>query len=49
MSSKRIELQRLATIQEAVNPVSFCLENSSTATLKSDKHPYLEHITRRMT
>ena len=47
--AKCIELRRLATIQEAANPVSFALENSWTATLKSDKHHYLEHITRRMT
>jgi hypothetical protein len=44
-----IELRRLATTQEAANPVSFALENSWTATLKSDKHHYLERLTRRMT
>ena len=42
--AKCTELRRLATIQEAANPVSFALENSWTATLKSDKHHYLEHI-----
>ena len=47
--AKCAELRRLATIQEAASPVSFALENSWTATLKSDKHHYLEHITRRMT
>ena len=47
--AKCIELRRLATIQEAANPVSFALENSWTDTLKSDKHHYLEHLTRRMT
>ena len=47
--AKCIELRRLATIQEAANPVSFALENSWTDTLKSDKHHYLERLTRRMT
>ena len=47
--AKCSELRRLATTQEAANPVSFALENSWTVTLKSDKHHYLEHITRRMT
>ena len=47
--AKCSELRRLATTQELNNPVSFALENSWTATLKSDKHHYLEQITRRMT
>jgi len=47
--AKCAELRRLATIQEAASPVSFALENSWTATLKSDKHNYLERLTRRMT
>ena len=47
--AKCIELRRLATIQEAANPVSLALENSWTDTLKSDKLHYLERLTRRMT
>ena len=43
------ELRRLATAQELSNPVSFALENSWTATLKSDKQHFLEHTTLRMT
>ena len=46
---KCTELRRLATIQEVAHPVSFALANSWTATLKADKHHYLEHLTRRMT
>ena len=45
-------LRRLAADQERNNPVSFAIENSWTATLKSDKQHYLEYIeyiTRRMT
>ena len=49
LKAKCRELQPLATTQELGNPVSFALENSWTATLKSDKHHYLEQITRRMT
>ena len=47
--AKCTELRRLATIQEAANPVSFALANSWTDTLKADKHHHLEHLTRRMT
>ena len=47
--AKCTELRRLATIQEAANPVSFALANSWKDTLKADKHHYLEHLTRRMT
>ena len=47
--AKCSELRRLATAQELNNPVSFALDNSWSATLKSDKHHYLEQITRRMT
>ena len=47
--AKCSELRRLATAQEIHNPVSFALNNSWTDTLKSDKHHYLEQITRRMT
>ena len=43
------KLQRFATAQELSNPVSFALENSWTATLKSDKLHFLEHTTLRMT
>ena len=43
------ELQRLAADQERTNPVSFAIENSWTATLKSDKQHYLEYTLRSMT
>ena len=43
--AKCSELRRLATTQEAANPVSFTLENSWTVTLKSDKHHYWTHYT----
>ena len=43
------ELRRLAATQEQNNPVSFALDNSWTATLKSDKLHFLEQTTRRMT
>ena len=49
-SSKRnVELRRFAATQEQNNPVSFALDNSLTATLKSDKLHFLEHTTQRMT
>ena len=50
MSSKQnVESFNRATTQELGNPVSFALENSGTATLKSDKLHFLEHTTLRMT
>ena len=46
--AKCSELRRLAAAQEQNNPVSFAFDNSWSATLRSDKHHYLEQITRQL-